>query len=83
MSSKNVLYESKDMRLRYDVAVALHRIADGIADGTIHIKDDYGSVCMAVDDKVKFEVEIEEKVKSEGIKRSIELEIEWYEKTGE
>lgn len=79
MSSKTVLYESKDARLRYDVAVALHNIADSLAEGTLQIKDGFGSVSVSVDNEIKFEIEVQEKVKSHGVKRSVEIELEWTE----
>ena len=79
MSSKTDLYESKDVKLRYDAAVLLHRIADGLADGTLHIKDEAGSVCIAVSDELKVELKVEEKVKSEGVKRCVEIELSWTE----
>lgn len=79
MSSKTVLYESKDTKLRYDTAVILHSIADSIADGTLQIKDAFGSVCVTVDNEVKCEIEVQEKVKGHGVKRSVEIELEWME----
>jgi len=79
MSSKTVLYESKDTRLRYDTAMALRMIADSIAEGALEIKDTFGSVCVTVNNEVKFEVEVQEKVKGNGVKRSLEIELEWFE----
>lgn len=83
MSSKTVLYESKDTRLRYDIAVALHNIADSIAEGALQIKDTFGSVCVSVDNEVKYEVEVQEKVKGQGVKRSVEIELSWTEELPE
>ncbi len=81
MSSKTVLYEAKDTRLRYDVAVALRSIAAGLASGTLQLSDGFGSACVGVGDVVKYEVEIKEKVKDDGVKRSVDIELEWYEST--
>ena len=79
MSSKNVLYEGKDTRLSYDVAMALRKIADGFASGTLQINDNLGSVSLAVGKEAKYEVEIKEKVKDGGVKRSMEVDLEWFE----
>ncbi len=79
MSSKTVLYESKDTRLRYDIAVALRNLADSVAEGTLQIKDAFGSVCVTVNNEVKFEIEVQEKLKGHGVKRSVEIELEWME----
>lgn len=77
MSSKSLLYESKNKRLRYDVAVVLRNIADQIAAGTIQIEDELGAVCINVGDEIKFEMEIKEKSKDAGVKHSVEIELEW------
>lgn len=79
MSSKTVLYESKETRLRYDVATALRTIGDSIASGALEIKDTFGSVCVSVNNEVKCEIEVQEKVKGHGVKRSLEIELEWFE----
>ncbi len=79
MGSKTVLYEGKENRLRYDVAVALRSIATGLAGGTLQINDGFGSVCISVGDTVEYEVEIKEKSKDNAVKRSVTIELKWYE----
>ncbi len=79
MSKKSVLYECEGTKLRYDVAVALRKIADGLAQGTLELPQSLGGVVVPVGSEVNFEIEIKEKAKETAVKRSIEIELEWYD----
>ncbi len=79
MSKKSVLYQCEGTKLRYDVATALRQIADGLAQGRLHLPQSLGAVEVPVGNELNFEIEIKEKAKESATKRSIEIELEWYD----
>ncbi len=76
MGSKTVLMDSKEEKLRYNVAVALRQIADGLAKGKLALPE---GVVIPVADVVVMELEIKKKAKDVVAKYTVGIELTWIE----
>jgi amphi-Trp domain-containing protein len=74
MSEKHVLMDIKESVLRYDAAVLLRKLADGLAQGTI--VTDNGNV--EIGEWLKIECKGKAKEKTGGSKGSIEIKVSWF-----
>ena len=59
------------------------RLADGLAEGRLHLPQSLGAVEIPVGNELNFEIEVKEKAKESAVKRSIEIELEWYGRSPE
>ncbi|GFK96123.1 hypothetical protein NNJEOMEG_03998 [Fundidesulfovibrio magnetotacticus] len=73
MSDKTVLLDVEETMLRYDAAVALRKLADDLAQGTLPSAE--GGV--AVGETLKVEMKGKVKPKDAGVKGSLKVELSW------
>jgi amphi-Trp domain-containing protein len=74
MGEKTVLIDNKATVLRYDAAMLIRKLADGLAQGKVVTEN--GEV--AVGGEVKLECKGKFKPKGDGSKGSIKIELSWF-----
>lgn len=77
---ETVLFKSEEKMARTEVTAALRTIADKIDSGQIALSMGEDQVSLEIPENVTLELKAEEEVlRSGGIKKSLEIEIEWKE----
>lgn len=79
MVKKTILFKSKERKELANLSEFLHNLADKLAEGEIVLQQGEQVVELELPEIVQFEVEADVQVKKNKTKRSLELEIEWYE----
>lgn len=78
MSKKEiVLMKSEERMPRSAAAAFLHELADKLQNGTVSLKQAGEQLVLEIPDQIVLEIKAEEKIKSKGTQRSLEIEIEW------
>ncbi len=83
MSDKKKLVEMKECGLTYDAGVLLGKLAEGLRAGRLTCDAGDPPLDLPLPNEIKLELSIKEKSKDGGVKRKIEIELEWVEKPGE
>ncbi len=79
MAKKNVLVKSDVRKSLPDVAAFLRELADKIESNQVTLHQGADEVSLTLPETVDFELEFTEKMKKKkGVKRQLEIEIEWY-----
>lgn len=79
MAKKNVIVKSDVRKSLPDVAAFLRELADKIEANQVTLQQGPDEVSLTMPDTVDFELEFTEKMKKKkGVKRQLEIEIEWY-----
>lgn len=79
MGKKKVLLKSENKRSLSEVAKFLHDLADKIEANDLTLVQGKSETKIPLPDIVELELELEEKDKGKkGVKRQLEIEIEWY-----
>jgi amphi-Trp domain-containing protein len=79
MAKKNVIVKSDVRKSLPDVAAFLRELADKIEANQVTLQQGPDEVSLTLPDTVDFELEFTEKMKKKkGVKRQLEIEIEWY-----
>jgi amphi-Trp domain-containing protein len=79
MARKNVLVKSDLRKNLPDVAVFLRELADKIETGKVTLVQGGQDVVIDLPESVSFEIEYYEKPKRQGVKKQLEIEIDWTE----
>jgi amphi-Trp domain-containing protein len=79
MAKKNVLVKSDLRKTLPDVAVFLRELADKIETGQVTLIQAGQDVLIDLPETVSFELEYYEQPKKRGLKRQLEIELEWTE----
>jgi amphi-Trp domain-containing protein len=79
MAKKNVIVKSDLRKSLPDVAVFLRELADKIETGQITLIQAGQDVLIDLPETVSFEIEYYEQPKKRGLKRQLEIELEWTE----
>ena len=80
MGEERTLYESESRRSIDEVIEFLQQLSQWLGDRTITFEEGDRTVAIKLPDEVVLEIEIEEEDKGKkGVKRSLEIEIEWVE----
>lgn len=79
MSDKKTLFEEKTKKNIEDVISFLRITANNLEQGSFIINGEDKNIHLAIPKEVKLEIKIDEKVKKEGLKCVVGLELEWYE----
>lgn len=79
MGIETLLFKSEEKKSRADVSGFLRLLADKLDCGQITLIQEGSEVVLNVPGEITLEVTAEEKDKREGVKRSLEIELEWYE----
>ncbi|MCL0043749.1 amphi-Trp domain-containing protein [Peptococcaceae bacterium] len=80
---EEVLFDSEEKTTRSDAAVFLRKLADKLEAGQISLSQGEQKVQLEIPRKITLEVKVEKEIKSEKIKHSLEVELEWTEGEGE
>jgi amphi-Trp domain-containing protein len=79
MAKKNVLVKSDLRKNLTDSAAFLRELADKVESGQVTLVQGNKDVVIDLPETVSFEVEYYEQPKKRGMKRQLEIEIEWTE----
>jgi amphi-Trp domain-containing protein len=79
MARKNVLVKSDLRKNLADSAAFLRELADKVETGQVTLVQGGKDVVIDLPETVSFEVEYYEQPKKRGLKRQLEIEIEWTE----
>ncbi len=79
MAKKNVIVKSDLRKNLPDVAAFLRELADKVETGTITLVQGGQDVVIDLPETVSFELEYYEQPKKHGLKKQLEIELEWTE----
>ena len=79
MAKKNVLVKSDLRKNLPDVAVFLRELADKVETGQVTLVQGGQDVIVELPDTVSFEIEYYEQPKKSGLKKQLEIELQWME----
>ncbi len=79
MAKKNVLVKSDLRKNLAETAVFLRELADKIESGQVTLVQGGQDVVVDLPDTVGFELEYYEQPKKHGLKRQLEIELQWTE----
>jgi amphi-Trp domain-containing protein len=79
MAKKNVLVKSDVRKNLSDTASFLRELADKIETGQVTLVQGSQDVVIEMPETVSFELEYYEKPKKRGLKKQLEIELEWTE----
>ena len=79
MARKNVLVKSDLRKNLADSAAFLRELADKIESGKVTLTQGGKDVIIDLPESVSFEVEYYEQPKKRGLKKQLEIELEWME----
>ncbi len=78
---EKVLFKSEEKKQTSEVASVLRTIADKVESGKITLTQGSEEVSLTIPGTITLELKIEEETKSgrDTLKKSLEIELEWYE----
>jgi len=79
MAKKNVLVKSDLRKSLPDAAAFLRELADKIETGQVTLVQDGNDVVIDLPETISFELEYYEQPKKQGLKKQLEIELEWKE----
>jgi amphi-Trp domain-containing protein len=79
MAKKNVLVKSDQRKNLSDSAAFLRELADKIESGQVTLMQGGKDVVIDLPETVSFELEYYEQPKKRGLKKQLEIELEWTE----
>ncbi|MFV1948386.1 MAG: amphi-Trp domain-containing protein [Anaerolineales bacterium] len=79
MAKKNVIVKSDLRKDLPDVAAFLRELADKVETGTVTLVQGGQEVIIELPETVSFELEYYEQPKKSGLKKQLEIELEWTE----
>ena len=79
MAKKNVLVKSELRKTLPEVASFLRELADKVETGQVTLVQTGQDVTVELPDSVDFELEYYEQAKKNGLKKQLEIELEWVE----
>ena len=79
MAKKNVLVKSEIRKNLADAASFLRELADKIETGQVTLVQGSQDVVIEMPETVSFELEYYEQPKKRGLKKQLEIELEWTE----
>lgn len=79
MAKKNVLVKSDVKKNLSDAASFLRELADKIESGQVTLVQGSQDVVIDMPEMISFELEYYEKPKKHGLKKQLEIELEWTE----
>jgi amphi-Trp domain-containing protein len=79
MAKKNVLVKSDQRKNLPDAAVFLRELADKVESGQVTLVQGGQDVVVDLPETVSFELEYYEQPKKHGLKKQLEIELQWTE----
>ncbi len=79
MGIEKILMKSKEKTNRAKIAQFLKTLAEKIEGGEISIKKGEEELRLLISQDVTLEIKVEEEEKTTGVKKTLEIEIDWYE----
>ena len=79
MAKKNVLVKSDLRKNLPEAAAGLREVADKIETGRVTLTQGGNDVVVEMPNSISFEVEYYEQPKKHGLKKQLEIELEWTE----
>jgi amphi-Trp domain-containing protein len=79
MAKKNVIVKSELRKTLPEVASFLRELADKVEAGQVTLVQAGQDVTVELPDSVGFELEYYEQAKKSGLKKQLEIELEWVE----
>ena len=79
MAKKNVIVKSELRKTLPEVASFLRELADKVETGKVTLVQAGQDVTVELPDSVDFELEYYEQTKKNGLKKQLEIELEWIE----
>jgi amphi-Trp domain-containing protein len=79
MAKKNVLVKSELHKNLPEVAAFLRELADKVDTGKVTLVQGGQDVVVELPDTVEFEVDYYEQPKKQGLKKQLEIELQWVE----
>ena len=79
MAKKNVIVKSELRKTLPEVASFLRELADKVETGQVTLVQAGQDVIVEFPDSVDFELEYYEQAKKNGLKKQLEIELEWVE----
>jgi amphi-Trp domain-containing protein len=79
MAKKNVMVKSDLRKKLPDVAGFLRELADKVESGQLKLVQGEQDVVVDLPSTVKFEIEYYEQPKKHGVKKQLEIELQWVE----
>lgn len=79
MARETVLFSSEERMDKDQVVAFLRQLADKISAGQVILKQGESELALTLPDRLVLEVKVEEEPKGGGMKRSLEIELEWVE----
>jgi amphi-Trp domain-containing protein len=79
MAKKNVLVKSEQRKKLSDSAAFLRELADKIETGQVTLMQAGQDVVIDLPETVSFELEYNEQTKKHGLKKQLEIELQWTE----
>ena len=79
MAKKNILVKSNLRKNLPDAAAFLRELADKIETGQVTLVQGGNDVVVDLPETVSFEVEYHEQPKKSGLKKQLEIELQWRE----
>ncbi len=83
MGKERVLFKTEEPKSARDTAAFLRLLADKLEAGTISLKGGGQEVTLDIPANITLEIKVEEETKKAKIKKSLEIEIEWYPGDGD
>ncbi len=84
MGREKILFKSEEKKSRVEIVSLLRSVADRIEQGHMTLRQGEKEVVLDFPQHMTLELKVEdEQKKRKGIKRQIEIELEWYPGAGE
>jgi amphi-Trp domain-containing protein len=79
MGKETVLFSSEEKINSQQAAAFLHQLADKIAERQVVLRQGDNELVLVLPDQLVLELKVEEELKSGREKRTLEIELEWFE----
>jgi amphi-Trp domain-containing protein len=77
MSKETVLFKSQEKRSRQEIVETMRQLADKIEQGSLQLRGGGQEISLDFPAALTLEIKVEDEQKA-SLKRSLELELEWY-----
>ena len=79
MGRETVLFKSEERKNSQGAADFLRQLADRVEQREVTLQQNGNELHLSLPSEIKLEIKVEEEASKGGVKRSLEVEIEWQE----